>query len=59
VEFRVRHFWHAVVVRGWFEQVEGEGTVGPDGTVTGHLVVAAGSLKHCVYGLCEARRRKV
>ena len=44
VEFRVRHFWGAVTVRGWFEQVEGEGTVGPDGTVTGQLVVAAASL---------------
>ncbi len=44
VEFRVRHFWHAITVRGWFEQVEGEGTVGPDGSVTGQLVIAAASL---------------
>ena len=26
VEFRVRHFWGAVTVRGWFERLEGEGT---------------------------------
>jgi polyisoprenoid-binding protein YceI len=44
VEFRVRHFWHAITVRGWFEQVDGEGTVGPDGTVTGQLVMQAASL---------------
>lgn len=44
VEFRVPHFWHAITVRGWFEQVEGEATVGPDGTVTGQLVIAAASL---------------
>lgn len=43
-EFGVRHFWNAITVRGWFEQVEGEGTVGPDGTVTGQLVIGAGSL---------------
>jgi polyisoprenoid-binding protein YceI len=44
VEFRVRHFWHAITVRGWFEQIDGEGTVGPDGTVAGQLVIAAASL---------------
>jgi len=44
VDFRVRHFWHAITVRGWFEQIDGEGTVGPDGTVTGQLVIAAASL---------------
>jgi polyisoprenoid-binding protein YceI len=44
VEFRVRHFWGAVTVRGWFERLEGEGTVGPDGKVTGQLVVDAASL---------------
>jgi polyisoprenoid-binding protein YceI len=44
VEFRVRHFWHAITVRGWFEQVEGEGTVAPDGTITGRLVMKAASL---------------
>jgi polyisoprenoid-binding protein YceI len=44
VEFRVRHFWGAVTVRGWFERLEGEGTVGPDGKVTGQLVMDAASL---------------
>jgi polyisoprenoid-binding protein YceI len=44
VEFRVRHFWGAITVRGWFERVEGEGSVGPDGTVTGQLVMDAASL---------------
>jgi polyisoprenoid-binding protein YceI len=44
VEFRVRHFWHAITVRGWFEQVDGEAAVGPDGTVTGQMVIAAASL---------------
>jgi polyisoprenoid-binding protein YceI len=44
VEFHVRHFWGAVTVRGWFERLEGEGAVGPDGKVAGQLVVDAGSL---------------
>jgi polyisoprenoid-binding protein YceI len=44
VEFRVRHFWGAVTVRGWFERLEGEGVVGPDGKVTGQLVMDAASL---------------
>ena len=44
VEFRVRHFWNAITVRGWFDQVDGEATVGPDGTVTGQLVMVAASL---------------
>jgi polyisoprenoid-binding protein YceI len=44
VESGVRHFWHAITVRGWFEQVDGEGTVAPDGTVSGHLVISAASL---------------
>jgi len=44
VEFRVPHFWHAITVRGWFDQVEGEGSVQPDGTVSGRLVMDATSL---------------
>ena len=43
-EFRIPHFWHAITVRGQFGQVEGQGIIGPDGTVTGQLVIAAGSL---------------
>jgi polyisoprenoid-binding protein YceI len=44
VEFRVKHFWGAVTVRGWFERFEGEGAVGPDGKVIGQLVIDAASL---------------
>jgi polyisoprenoid-binding protein YceI len=44
VEFGVRHFWGAVTVRGWFERLEGEGAVGPDGKISGQLVIDAGSL---------------
>jgi polyisoprenoid-binding protein YceI len=44
VEFRVRHFWHTITVRGWFDRVEGEGTVGPDGKLSGRLVIDAASL---------------
>jgi polyisoprenoid-binding protein YceI len=45
VEFRVRHFWGAITVRGWFERFEGEADVSPDGTVTGRLVIEATSLE--------------
>ena len=44
VEFRVKHFWGAVTVRGWFERFEGEGAVGPDGKVAGQLAIDAASL---------------
>ena len=44
VEFRVRHFWNTITVRGRFERVEGEGTVSPDGTATGQIVIDATSL---------------
>jgi polyisoprenoid-binding protein YceI len=43
-EFGVKHFWGAVTVHGWFSQITGEGDVGPDGTVTGHLSIDAASL---------------
>jgi polyisoprenoid-binding protein YceI len=43
-EFRVRHFWGMVTVRGRFERLEGEATVAPDGAVTGRLVIDAASL---------------
>jgi polyisoprenoid-binding protein YceI len=45
VEFRVKHLWGAVTVRGRFERISGEGTVSPGGTVTGKLVIDAASLK--------------
>ncbi len=44
VEFQVRHFWGAMTVRGSFSQVTGEGSVGPDGTVTGQVCIEASSL---------------
>ncbi len=44
VEFGVRHFWHAITVRGWFERFEGEGSVGEDGAVSGRLSLDAASL---------------
>jgi len=44
VEFGVRHFWGAVTVRGWFERLEGEAAVGPDGKISGQLVMDAASL---------------
>ncbi len=44
VEFRVRHFWHAITVRGTFEQLEGAGTVAPDGSLSGRLTMQSGSL---------------
>jgi polyisoprenoid-binding protein YceI len=44
VGFGVRHFWGAITVRGWFERIEGEGVVSPDGNVSGQLVMDAASL---------------
>jgi polyisoprenoid-binding protein YceI len=43
-EFRVKHFWGAITVRGTFERMTGEATVGPDGTVTGRISFDARSL---------------
>jgi polyisoprenoid-binding protein YceI len=43
-EFGVRHFWGAITVRGTFERMTGEATVGPDGTVTGRISFDAASL---------------
>jgi polyisoprenoid-binding protein YceI len=42
--FAVRHLWRAITVHGRFEQLDGEGSVGPDGTATGQVVIDAGSL---------------
>lgn len=44
VEFSVPHFWHAIKVRGSFGQLSGQGTVAPDGSVTGQIVMDAASL---------------
>jgi polyisoprenoid-binding protein YceI len=43
-EFRVPHFWGVITVRGRFERLDGEGSVAPDGRVTGRLVIDAASL---------------
>ncbi len=43
-EFRVPHFWGVITVRGRFERLDGEGSVAPDGQVTGRLVIDAASL---------------
>jgi polyisoprenoid-binding protein YceI len=36
-EFRVRHFWGAITVRGTLGPMAGEAAVSPDGTVTGRI----------------------
>jgi polyisoprenoid-binding protein YceI len=36
-EFRVRHFWGAITVRGTLGAMAGEAAVSPDGTVTGRI----------------------
>jgi polyisoprenoid-binding protein YceI len=42
--FAVRHFWGAITVRGRFGRLDGDGSVGPDGTAVGQVVIDAGSL---------------
>ncbi len=43
-EFRVRHFWGAVTVRGRFDRMTGEGSVDTAGTISGQLTIDASSL---------------
>ena len=43
-EFRVRHFWGAITVRGTLGPMAGEAAVSPDGTVTGRISFDARSL---------------
>jgi polyisoprenoid-binding protein YceI len=43
-EFRVKHFWGAITVRGTLERMTGEATIGPDGSVTGRISFDAESL---------------
>ena len=43
-EFRIKHFWGVMTVRGVLEQMTGDATVGPDGTVTGRISFEAASL---------------
>ena len=44
-DFFVKHFWGAITVHGWFERIEGDGTVTPEGDVTGRLTIDAASLQ--------------
>ncbi len=43
-EFHAKQFWGAITVHGHFERIEGEGTVAPDGTVSGAIRLDAASL---------------
>ena len=43
-QFQAKQFWGAITVHGHFERLEGEGTVAPDGTVSGAIHVDAASL---------------
>ena len=43
-EFRVKHFWGAITVRGWFDRMSGEGTVDAAGVISGQLSFDASSL---------------
>ena len=43
-EFRVKHFWGAITVRGTLERMTGEATIGPDGSVAGRISFDAESL---------------
>jgi len=43
-EFRVKHFWGAITVRGTVGPMAGEAVVSPDGTVTGRISFDARSL---------------
>jgi polyisoprenoid-binding protein YceI len=42
--FAVRHFWGAITVRGTFDRLAGEATVGQDGAITGRITFDARSL---------------
>lgn len=43
-EFRVKHFWGAITVRGWFDRMSGEGTVDAAGVISGQLTFDTSSL---------------
>jgi polyisoprenoid-binding protein YceI len=44
VEFYVKHLWGLVTVKGRFGQIDGEGSVGADGAITGCLNIDAASI---------------
>jgi polyisoprenoid-binding protein YceI len=43
-EFRVKHFWGAITVRGRFDRIAGEGTIDAAGAVSGQLTMDASSV---------------
>jgi polyisoprenoid-binding protein YceI len=43
-DFYIKHFWGVMTVHGWFDQLSGEGTVTPEGAVTGTLTIDAASV---------------
>jgi polyisoprenoid-binding protein YceI len=43
-EFRVKHFWGLITVRGWFGQMTGEGTVDAAGAISGQIIMDASAL---------------
>ena len=43
-EFRVKHFWGAITVRGTLDRMSGEATIGPDGSVAGRISFDAESV---------------
>lgn len=43
-EFRVRHFWGAITVRGTLGSMAGEADISPDGAVTGQISFGTRSL---------------
>lgn len=43
-EFRVRHFWGLITVRGWFDRMTGEGSVDAAGAISGQIIMDASSL---------------
>lgn len=43
-EFRIKHFWGIMTVRGLLEQLAGDATVSPDGMVTGRISFEAASI---------------
>jgi polyisoprenoid-binding protein YceI len=44
-DFHVKHFWGALTVHGWFERLQGEANITPDGRIAGRLTISATSLQ--------------
>ena len=43
-KFRVKHFWGAMTVRGWFDRIGGDGSVDATGAINGQLTIDASSV---------------